>query len=131
MKRARESTVYPGWNEAPFSMRAIFMASGVRGKLKLKSVSGHVALRVLEGETNRCNEPDHALRVFTPESSENSRWLAKRARHRSNYVFISPPGDFKFCLISVYSRSARPSYEFDRNLNLWNFRARKQFVRLF
>lgn len=31
----------------------------VRGKLKL-SVSGHMALRVLKGETNCCNELDHA-----------------------------------------------------------------------
>lgn len=39
----------------------------VRGKLKL-SVTGHMALRVLKGETNCCNELDHALNATFPIS---------------------------------------------------------------
>lgn len=39
------------------------VAMTVRGKLKL-SVSGHMALRVLKGETNCCNKLDHAFKRY-------------------------------------------------------------------
>lgn len=55
-------------------MRRLPVVRAVRGKLKL-SVSRHMALNVLKGETNCCNEFGHALCYVLRDSHLASEFL--------------------------------------------------------
>lgn len=56
------------------------VAATVRGKLKL-SVSGHMALRVLKGETNCCNELGHVLRYIPRVSPVSSLRMVQYTKY--------------------------------------------------